>query len=130
MKTQTQNLVGGMLVLFAETGKTRRVGRITIEKGFSLIYLILRDLWDPQGTGYTHLPCSRQMGGGCHLRERQLTPWLALQSPGETCLVIRCHGRNPGERLTVSSGGDLKQVTREAVERGAQCARARKVRGG
>ena len=42
MKTQTQNLVGGMLVLFAETGKTRRVGRITIEKGFSLIYQIGR----------------------------------------------------------------------------------------
>lgn len=34
------------------------------------------------------------------------------------------------EHQTVSSGGDPKQVTREAAERGAQCTRARKVRGG
>ena len=54
--------VGGILVLFSESGKTR-VGRSMIDKKFSLVYLTLRDLGDSQGTGYVHLPSNRQMGG-------------------------------------------------------------------
>lgn len=118
-----------MLVLFTETGKTRRVGSVTIEKRFSLISNFERPMGSP--------------GHWIHTSAMQSTDGRRLSSAGEVADTMvglagtwgdLSSGKRPWTESwgtpTVSSGGDPKQGTREAVERGAQCARAGKVRAG
>lgn len=104
--------------------KTRGAGRTTTEKGLSVAFLTLRDLWDPRGC-ITHLPCSRQIWGS--YAWVGAAPRQATRSPKETCLVISSQGMEFGDTMTCNKwslggramlGEDTEQVTREAVEHG------------